>query len=204
MTFLIISFSSSLFPLIFSKSLLGNRSRKYKLVFIYILASFIFNIINFVFYYFNKNNLVTILTFGILEFILLTSFYRNIIFLVNKIISFLIYSLLIAIFVSISIVSYSNTLLKVPSFAFSSFVLIILILISLFKMLNDKTIVNYGKNLDFWLNISFLIYFAGTFLLFLSTIIIHDEQILKNMWIINNSLSLTTNLLISFGLWKTR
>ncbi len=204
MTFLIISFSSSLFQLIFYKSLLGNRSRKYKLVFIYILASFIFNIINFVFYYFNKNNLVTILTFGILEFILLTSFYRNIIFLVNKIISFLIYSLLIAIFVSISIVSYSNTLLKVPSFAFSSFVLIILILISLFKMLNDKTIVNYGKNLDFWLNISFLIYFAGTFLLFLSTIIIHDEQILKNMWIINNSLSLTTNLLISFGLWKTR
>lgn len=203
MFFILITTISGAFPFVFGFLNKEFKRGKFKILHFYFLLSVVTNIVIFYYYYFSLNNIYLINTFSIVEFSLLFIFFFKTISIPKQYKLFIIITSIL-IQTCLTLFANSNEVLRIPSFSYSSISIIILILILLFKYLSSEAIVSYFSILDFWIIISYLIYFAGTFLLFLSTIIIHDEQILKNMWIINNSLSLTTNLLISFGLWKTR
>ncbi|MEO7767136.1 MAG: hypothetical protein ABIS01_06910, partial [Ferruginibacter sp.] len=59
---------------------------------------------------------------------------------------------------------------------------------------------------SFWISVAFLIYFSGTFLLFLASnsSMVHDENFVKNYNIIYGSVAILKNLLIVGGIFVHR
>ena len=84
---------------------------------------------------------------------------------------------------------------------------IILILFSLiyyYMMLSELSIKDPIKSTDFWLNTAFLIYFSGSFVLFILSNLINEQSLEINIaaWAMHSFLLAILHIFISLGLWR--
>ncbi len=85
---------------------------------------------------------------------------------------------------------------------------IILILFSFmyyYMILNELKVKEPTKSTDFWLNTGFLIYFSGSFVVFmLSNVLLKKSlEVINVAWAMHSMLLAVLHILISIGLWKT-
>lgn len=90
------------------------------------------------------------------------------------------------------------------SITLTSLVFIIFSILYFLKLMRDLPTIQIQRLPMFWINTAVLVYFAGSFFVFLLRDylieVLHDNQIMY--WSFHNMLNITKNLLFAIGLWQ--
>lgn len=152
------------------------------------------------------NNLLLIRMVTIFEFIFLSIFYYKVI-KVNSLKKYYYVAFSLLLLIS-SYDIYKNGFFSSDSITVTyTFILLIIQSLATFYMLTQRlTHLNITCSPIFWVNTGVLIYFSGTFFLFL-----FNDYILKfypkvqiQLWIINSIVNVFYNTFFSIGYWKLR
>lgn len=156
--------------------------------------------------YFKHSNAELFRTYTLLEFVLLTLYFRTLFY--KKTVKRL-FLLAVLLFGLIDIIC---TQFLQPGDAFDSyasaiesFFMISFSLCYFYKVFTEAVIARLEKDSSFWIVSAILLYFAGNLFLFLcsdNTLVSIREYFLK-YWSINFILNATFNILLAIGLWIT-
>jgi hypothetical protein len=142
--------------------------------------------------------------YGILEFILITWFYKE--FFRNRVFTIAVY-FFIAGFIALGIIDYYNKSISNVKLHMNSIEAILLIAFSFYLFLyvmKNQVTNNLVAETFFWINCAIMLYFAGNFVPFLLINILSLKQI-GLMWeFLHNSLNILYNIILILGFWKTR
>ena len=182
-----------------------NFPVKYKFLAFYLLISSIIALFLAYSNHYQINNLIVQNIYNIFEFgsisifmilLLNTDFFRRIsnVFFIG--VGLILYS-----FLNFYFNSFEE--LKVYTWVVSNGIIVFLILLFLLSEMKSGL---FRLSTDVLISLSFLLYFAGTLILFLSISIldIQDMQLINSLWSINDVLCLITNLSIALILWKIK
>ncbi len=149
------------------------------------------------------SNSVIVHIFTILEFLFISTFY---LFNLNKFISIkplILINVLILLFILfVSFIITPTYVLDSISRVIEYFSFIFLSFLLIFKISFSDSAIKISKT-SIIINFVFLNYFSLSFIIFLFGNII-SGQTLYIIWVINGSLTILTNVLIAFALWKAR
>lgn len=171
-------------------------------IFLYIAA--VFEIIFITLANYSINNLPFFHLWTIIEFFLLgLIFYRVFTHHLSKkaiivtIIAFVAFAVINALF--IQTIYEFNTIAR----AVESFLLILLALLFFYKVFQESTVMRLEKYPMFWINSGILVYFCGSFFLFIFSnyILEQSRNELYAYWGIHSALNIVLNLFFAMGLW---
>ncbi|MCC6371210.1 MAG: hypothetical protein IT236_09420 [Bacteroidia bacterium] len=76
----------------------------------------------------------------------------------------------------------------------------------MYKLQMDDNVKEPTKLYSYWINLSFLIYFSGVFMLFMNMDFLRKstQTTAYIFWGLHQFLNFTTNILISIGVWKLK
>jgi hypothetical protein len=194
-------------PLFISFLSIKYLDTQLKLFAFYLSVSLIFNIISEFLIQFGYNNLVLSNIYNIIEFSFLIIFYSSCFEIkFRKPLFLLTFIILVGTAILLNFLFNSSDKMEITAWAFSSIVLTFIFLFYLYKQYVSEKNENLFNNPTIWITIGLLIYFGGTFFLFLAISLINfkDTTIIKNMWQLNNLFVIITNILLSIGIWKSR
>ncbi len=197
-----ISIFSPLLPLA-----VGLRKRN-TLLWYYAMVGCSFDIASLLIRTYSKHNGITAdlaiaeNVFLILEFVLISAYYRNKVFK-NKKLFPVVTGILILLYILSNIPG--NTLrLNLIGGAIFDFSCIVYAIIGFHSLLNTREVIFLDKSSFFWVNVAFLIYCTGNFLVFLFAGYLHtkDASFLASLWIFHNILNILFSILIAISFMK--
>lgn len=153
----------------------------------------------------NVNNLPYLHLYTSLEFLTISLFYWRTLrhyystkVLIITIVAFLVFAIMNAFFIQglENFNSYARSIECIIIISFS--------LLYYFMMLSELSIKDPIKSTDFWLNTAFLIYFAGSFVLFILSNLLTSQSREVNImaWGMHSFLLAILHIFISLGLWR--
>lgn len=141
--------------------------------------------------------------FVLLEFLLISFYYKERIFK-NKAVFYIIL-VLFSVFFVVTTLYFSPFVFNLFGASFFCLAYITYTIYAFYLMLQKKEILFLHRSASFWVNVAFLIYSSGTFLLFLSKdyLMTTDARFFMRLWsIVFVSLNITKHVLLAFGLSK--
>lgn len=174
---------------------------------IYLLISSVFNVISEILYFNNIRSFDISNFYNIFEYSFILFLYFNIFklkFSSLKIV--LIYFILVLLHITLLWYFKQSDKLEYTEWAISNIILILFFLAYIYQQFNLIDSYSLFDNPLMWINVGFLIYFAGTFFLFLVTpmLYLNSKELSLVLWQMNNVLVIIANFIFIFGLWKTR
>jgi hypothetical protein len=200
-------FSAILSILPLAIAFLKRKHFSYELnpVFYLVFLTFIIEVLNITTSLIGLNNQLLLSVFTVIEFSLLTLFYRQFFntFFHSKIYYYLISGFIILAAVETFIINDIYTMGNISTSVESLFC-IFYSLSSFFLILKNLVYDNLLKIPFFWINTGVLIYFAGNLFLFLFTTYLQKNNIKDygSLYAIHSVLNITYYILISIGFWK--
>lgn len=195
---------SIIIPIIPAVVRYNELSSKLKIISWYLFAGAVTSIVNNVLAYGHVNNMLISHIYTLVEFILLILFYKKIPGEKNK----KAYNLLITFF---SVLVVMNAAFLESIFTYNSYtksieaIVIMFLSVRYFKQNLDKagTTAVKGDNYIIYINSGLLVYFAGSFLLFIiQNLTVSSLSFGLVMWTIHATFLLVLYILIAIALWK--
>lgn len=195
---------SIIIPIIPAVVRYNELSSKLKIISWYLFAGAVTSIVNNVLAYCHLNNMLISHIYTLVEFILLILFYKKIPGEKNK----KAYNLLITFF---SVLVVMNAAFLESIFTYNSYtksieaIVVMFLSVRYFKQNLDKagTTAVKGDNYIIYINSGLLVYFAGSFLLFIiQNLTVSSLSFGLVMWTIHATFLLVLYILIAIALWK--
>ncbi len=185
----------------------GIKERK-SLLWLYALVGFSFDIVSTIarnYTVFPNKALVLTLAeniFLVTEFLLIAFYYRDRIFK-KKQLFYTAISILIAIY-TLSVFIKSNHAFNFIGGTLFDFTCIIFAVAGFYSLLKRQEIIFLDKSKFFWVNVAFLVYCSGNFLVFLFSeyLIQKDKELSIKLWIFHNILNIIFSILIAISFSK--
>jgi hypothetical protein len=202
-----ISAYTSVIPLIISLRYYKSINRTLKPLFILSILSVVAEVLNKIHVEYDINNYYIFHIFTIIEFTLISLFYKRF-FLQFK--NIRIFEVFIFVFFIIAFIDYKiNGLDSMDSFSITveSVILTSYSLILFYFVLQKLIFENLLNTPIFWMNTAILIYFSGNLILFVfSNYLLATEPKKYHMlwYTIHSFINISYNALISVGFWKTK
>lgn len=198
-----LSIFSPLLPLI-----VGLRKRT-TLLWLYALAGFSFDIILIIvrdyctYKHITPPNLsLAENIFLVLEFVLISLYYRNKVFIKSQLF-IVVMAVLISLYILSNVTKYYAVLNLVGGTIFD-FSCIIYAVIGFYSLIKKREVIFLDKSPFFWVNVALLIYCTGNFLIFLFGAYFQekDKHFLINLWVFHNVLNILFSVLIAISFLK--
>lgn len=202
MTYWIVYYCSILSPLL--PVIIGFR-KKNTLLWFYALVGFSFDAASFLIRtYDEQHNRTTNLSlaeniFLIFEFLLVSLYYRNHIYRNSRPFLILVFALIV-LYILCNINHY-NVMFNFIGGTIFDFTCIIFAISGFYSLVKKREVVFLDKSPFFWVNVAFLIYCTGNFLIFLFAGYLQekDKDFLTNLWIFHNALNIIFSILIAIS-----
>lgn len=180
----------------------NNSSKKLRVIFFYILYCIAVDLISFILHKegHKTDYIVSSLydVFTIVEFFFFCSIYY---FIISNVFIKGLISKVAAIFFVSSLIDFFLVSDKSYTAGLQSVLILVMCIYYFFEQLKKPNSFLIYDNFDFWVIISFLIYVAGTFFLYvIATNVVVDKEFKKVYVIINFSFNLLKNILLSIAM----
>jgi hypothetical protein len=186
-------------------SVIVGWNKKHSLIWIYAVCAIFFDVFTSI--YLKKvvkvNSQWSANLFVLLEFVLISFYYKERIFWNRG----LFYTILVSfsVFFVVSTTYFSPFVFNLFGASFFCLAYIIYTISAFYFMLQKKEILFLHRSSFFWVNVAFLIYASGTFLLFLSKdyLMTTDARFFMRLWsIVFVTLNIIKHILLALGLSK--
>lgn len=207
-TLIVISSLFVLFPLFVGIVRYNVLTTSLKIIFYYIIASTLIEIVAWITIYYHQTNHWISNTLNIIEFAFL-SYYFNKIFTVLKLNSLIQYFSITILFIIIlltfidfkNINHYNST-----AYIITCFVLMTYSMIHFYELLDSLNVPKLSYYSHFWISVGILLYFSGCFFinLFSEIVLFSNDKSINQLWRIYYFSLIIYRIFLAIGLWFSK